>query len=177
MNGTDTFQKRYGEEFEVGELAPSGTWLLPFSIGLAMEKSGEEICVPANGQFTGFLSKEVTADGPTFEEMELGYPNLPTKIGEKATLTALQDGALIEVEGEDAIAYSEAGDHLLVTTGTGHVNTDTAEGTSLSFKQGKWYIAQTGDFVFGILRKQLTPVTAGNIRLEIEIRRGDIVTA
>lgn len=179
MNGTDYFQIRYGDVHNVGELAPSGT-ANAWPIGTAMMKTDPEVCVPAAaaGQFDGFLAKEVTAAGPTFEQMSLGYPNLPTKYGEKVTLLVPEDGALIEVEGEPDIAATATptttGTHLLVTgTTTGYLTTSTAKDTPLSFTNGRWYVAQTNDFVFGILRRQLTPKTTANVRIEIEIRRGD----
>ena len=177
MNGTDFFQVRYGTAVLIGELAPSGT-AQAWPIGTAMQKTDDEVCVPADGNFDGFLAKEVTAAGPTFEKMTLGYPNNPAKYGDKATLKALPDGSLIEVEGEPTIIVTATpttyGTHLLVTSGTGAISGTTAQDTRLSFKNGRWYEAQVGDFVFGVLRRQLTPKTALNIRIEIELRRGEL---
>lgn len=174
MNGTNYFQHRYGEETDIGELAPSGT--PDFEIGTAMRKTDPEVCVPADGKMTGFLTKKVTTAGPTFEELTLADPNSPAKYGNKVTLKQIAVGGIIEVEGEASKAYNADTDGLLVTSGTGDV-TSAAAGDALSLQNGRWRAAQTGDFVCGRVIRQMTPNTAGNVRLEIEVLAGDVAVA
>lgn len=170
MNGTDYFRVVHGEAHHIGELEPSGT-TVPWEIGCSMVRTDPEVCTPSNGDHTGFLTKKVTTDGPSFEDMNFNK-NLPAKLGQKVSLAQLPDGALIEVEGEPSITATAASPGLIVTSGTGAITGATARASKLSFKNGRVYLAQTGDYIFGVLREQMTPIaSASNIRILIEIRR------
>jgi hypothetical protein len=107
-----------------------------------------------------------------FEQMTLGYGNLPAQIGTAVSLRNVLPGSLIEVESEPSITafvYSGYG-QLLVTSGTGGITTSTALETELSVYNGRWRVAQSGDVVRGVLKAQLTPfVAATNVRILIKI--------
>lgn len=177
MWGTDYFQIVHGEGTLVGELTPTGTFT-SLEIGTPMQRQADygdthsEIC-GVSEPCHGFLTKKVTEDGPTFEQMELGYKNVPALKGHKVSLKSLADGDMIEVEGEPSKAHNASSVGHLVTSGTGAISTSTAAATDLSIQSGRWRVAQTGDVINGRLRKQLTPVAdASNIRILIEITRG-----
>ena len=107
-----------------------------------------------------------------FEQMMLGYGNLPAQIGTAVSLRNVTAGSLIEVEGEPSIgAFDYSGySQLLVTSGTGAITTSTAQETQLSLMNGRWRVAQTGDIVRGLCKAQLTPFVAStNVRILIKI--------
>ena len=113
-----------------------------------------------------------------FEQMVMGYGNLPAQIGTAVSLRNVLPGALIEIEGEPSIgAFSYAGySQLLVTSGTGAITTSTAQETQLSVMNGRWRVAQTGDVVRGILKSQLVPfVASSNVRILIKLEAGGAV--
>ena len=110
-----------------------------------------------------------------FEQMTLGYGNLPAQIGTAVSLRNVAPNGLIEVEGEpskgafDYTGYSQ----LLVTSGTGAITTSTALETALSLMNGRWRVAQTGDVIRGRLKAQLTPfVASSNVRILIKLVTG-----
>ena len=116
-----------------------------------------------------------------FEQMVLGYGNLPAQIGTAVSLRNVLPGALIEVEGEPSIqAYDYSGYSQLIVTGgaTGAITTSTALETQLSVVNGRWRVAQTGDVIRGILKAQLTPfVASSNVRILIKIEGGGAIKA
>ncbi|MBE7466750.1 MAG: hypothetical protein HS116_25045 [Planctomycetes bacterium] len=171
MFGTDYFQIIHGEGIRVGEKAPSGDWD-SLEVGTAMVANGPTTSIPANGRLEGFLLKKVTEDGPSYEDLNLGAPNHPAKKGQAVTMEKLPDGAIIEVEGEPEKAFDDETPGLLVTDGTGAIDDEDTAGTQLSVKNGRWYKAQSGDYVEGLLHEQVDPVADdANVRIQIEIRR------
>ncbi len=177
MFGTDYFQIIHGEGHHIGELTPTGTFTT-LERGTAMQRSTtygdthSEVAGVAEG-LQGFLAKKVTDTGPSFENMTLGYQDLPAKIGQKVTLVQANDGDVIEVEGEPSKAYNASSVGHLVTSGTGAISGSTAAGTELSLQGGRWRVAQTGDVINGKLISQLTPVAdASNIRIKVRITQG-----
>ena len=114
-----------------------------------------------------------------FEQMVMGYGNLPAQIGTAVSLRRAISGlTMLQVEGEpskgafDYTGYSQ----LLVTSGTGAITTSTALETQLSLMNGRWRVAQSGDTVRGLLKAQLTPlVAATNVRIRIAITTGGVV--
>jgi len=174
MFGTDYFQIIHGEPVHVGELTPTG-FTSPAEKGMFMQREGAEHCKPATSSgapAAGFLTKQITDDGPTFEKMTLGYPDLPAKTGQKVTLGVLPDGSLIEVEGQPSKAHNVAQLGHLVTSGTGAISTSTAAETEVSLQSGRFRVAQSGDYVEGVIKRQVDPVAdASNVRVAIEIRR------
>lgn len=179
MFGTDYFQIIHGEFFTIGELVPSGLAVSgdKFERGTAMDRNGvANVCVLGEGDYVGFLTKKFTFDGPDFQSMTLGDPDLPAKAGQAATLAVLPAGGELEVEGEPSKASTAASLGLLVTSGTGAISNATAIETDLSIKDGRWRVAQTGDRVCGTLKAQLTPIVdaVNNIRILISLKRGQI---
>jgi len=179
MFGTDYFQFVHGESHDVGELTPTGTFD-SLEVGTFMERqpsypdSHSRPCENTSRQ-EGFLVKKVTTDGPSYERMSLGYPNLETKKGHKVTLRVPAPGAIIEAEGEPSKAYNASSVGHLVTSGTGAITTGTALETALALKNGRWYAAQTGDRVCGLYKGNLTPhADASNVRCRIQIFDGGI---
>lgn len=167
MFGSDSFQLVYGETIHIGTLAVSGA----YPKYTAIDDRGDNINGdPAEGEAIGFLSQDVTLVGPTFEQMSLNFRDLPVKSGNKSTLECPDVGAQIEVENEPSKAFNSAdGLKRIVTTGTGALTAGTAKDTEVSFKNGRFYAAQTGDRVWGrVLNAAVTPFVTANIRIRIE---------
>lgn len=170
--GSEYFQIRHGKTENIGELTPTGT--SPLNRGLAMKRSDETYSEVGEGDMTGFLAQKVTTAGPSFEDLNF-KKDLDALMGHKVSLISLEDGGEFEVEGEPSKAYTDSQNGLVVTSGTGAIAADTAAGTQLSVKSGRWYQAQTGDFVLAILRKVITGVAdSSNIRILCEMRRSGI---
>jgi hypothetical protein len=115
-----------------------------------------------------------------FEQMTLGYGNLPAQVGTAVSLRNVAPGGLIEIEGEPSIsAFVYTGySQLLVTGGTGAITTSTALETQLSVFNGRWRVAQTGDVIRAILKAQLVPfVAASNVRILIKLEGGGAIKA
>jgi hypothetical protein len=137
---------------------PVGTALVVTSVDA---DTGERTFAVANLKADGFLVREsvVPADGTN------GNPRTDTQIlynqGLEVPFTAGRHGTIewgceIEAEGTD----------LLLTSGTGALASNTAEGTVCSFKGGKFYEAQTGDLGQFRVVAQMTPITAGQVRIK-----------
>ena len=183
MWASDFFQVIHGDVEAIGELTctgslPYGTWMDDFGDGVN--------AVNATGDIIGFTTQPVTLNGPTFEQMTLGYRNLPAKSGTKVSLARVQEGGEIEVEDAIGQVYnttlSEAnfnasntgGQGLLVTSGAGSL-VGCANGTLVSAKNGRLYVAQSGDFaMFKVINPNVTPIvdTVNNIRLRLKKIQG-----
>ncbi len=173
MFGSDNFQIVYGETRHMGELTVTGA--LPK--GTAVDDSGDnDMAVLANGNAVGFITKNVTLAGPTYEQMSLNFRDLPETSGNKMTVEDVEIGGQVEVENEPSKAYNAStGAMLMVTTGTGDL-TSAAKDVDVSFKNGRFYAAQTGDRVWGrVLNSAVTPIVAGNIRVRIERVAGEVL--
>ena len=115
-----------------------------------------------------------------FEQMTLGYGNLPAQVGTAVSLRNVAPGGLIEVEGEPSIgAFVYTGySQLLITTGTRGITTSTALETQLTVLNGRWGVASVGDVIRGILKAQLVPfVAATNVRILIKLEAGGALKA
>ncbi len=174
MYGTEAFQIVFGETRHNGELTVTGA---DIPIGTAYDDSGDnELAELANGSSMGFITKACTTLGATFEQKTLGYKNIPGKSGEKFTLQDVLPGGQVEVENEPAKAYNSAdGQRLIVTTGTGDL-TAAAKDVLVSFKNGRFYEAQSGDQIWGrVINSACTPIIAdSNIRIRMERTSGGI---
>ena len=106
-----------------------------------------------------------------FEQQALGYGNLPAQIGTAVSLRRCVCGlTILQVEGEPNIAnYVYSGySQLLITSGTRAITTSTAQETELTLIDGMWGAAQSGDFVKGRLKAQLSPqANSSNVRIRI----------
>lgn len=133
-------------------------------LALGPDPSDSTKAVVADGdQFLGFLTRDVTTDGPVLaDHVYPGRLELPFKSGSEVSLEKADE---VEVEGE----AGNAG--LLVTSGTGAITTGSTVGTALSFSGGKLYAAQGSDQVFYRLSAQLTPVNGGAVRIRAEVVR------
>ena len=178
MFGNRYFQIRHGasEELIVGEFVATGAINRGTVMNVTTDESIDPTTVtPANGESLGFMSQNMTLAGPTIEQQFMQVGDLPLKSGSAVSLRKLVPGSLIEVENEPSLAYdASTGAQLLVTgSTTGYLTTSTAKNVNLSVKNGRWYVAQTGDRIIGRLVSQLTPVAAAtNVRILIEILAG-----
>jgi hypothetical protein len=185
--GNDRFQIRHGESIVLagdrtvtGE-CPQGLAMDQLAPNTAGADNNDLIATPAGaGGAIGFLTQRVVTT-PSVQDMLLGNVNAPQEaaVGERVTLERLPAGAEIEVECENGIASSVAhttgmkGGYHLVTSSTGAISATTAQGTQLSFENGRWRTAASGSRVTGtMLFAGLTPKTAGNIRCLIRIEDG-----
>jgi hypothetical protein len=75
----------------------------------------------------------------------------------------------LEVESPDNVESTNSA--------TGAVSALTAVGTEMSFKDGKFYVAQPGDFAQYRLVKQMTPIVAGCVRIFVTRIQGTLVPA
>ena len=176
MFGSDNCQIRHGLDHHIGELTVDTTVALPYGSVMDQHATDNTKAILGVSEALGLLSKRVTPTGPTFEQMTLGQLNLDAKSGDKVSLIALVPGGTLELEGAPSIGAATAGEHLLVTTGTGALSGSTAKNTQLSVINGRWYEAQTGDRVLGrMLKADLTPLVVGNIRCLIEVIKGNVL--
>ena len=155
----------------------SRTIALASPYGLAVEDddpSAANAAIAAYGTgFLGFLMQEVTIAGPTALQLMAGVQQLPATAGHAVSI-AYGDTGEIEVEGADATGISTVA-ALLITAGTGAISASTAKHTELSFRGGKWRVAQTSDRVCGkMVDAGMTPDVAAQIRCRIRVFRGGI---
>jgi len=175
----------YGEPVAIGEYTVSAE--LPR--GTMMELSdtdGEYIdaCVGGETVPLGFLARNTDDEGVTLEDMVLGRGDTKVEVGEKVTVYQLPAGSVIEVECENSKAYNTAqpddtaDGYLLVTSSTGAITASLNKDTKLACQNGRWRVAQTGDFVCGQVQNSgLTPkITATNIRVRILIINGYVAS-
>lgn len=108
--------------------------------------------------FVGFLERDCVVGGPTLPDHV--YPNrieLPYTAGFEVSVIK---AAEVEVEG---------GDRLLIT-GTGSLSTNTVVGTKITFREGKFAAAQSGETVYGtVSANNLTPATENALRMRFEM--------
>ncbi len=145
--------------------------------GQAMEEddpSAANAAIAAYGTgFLGFLMQQVTADGVTALQHLASIKQVPAPVGQAISI-ATGEGEIL-VEGADSTGISTVA-ALLITAGTGAITSSTAKHTQLSFRGGKWRVAQTGDRVCGVMIDAgMTPEVATQIRCRIRVFRGGIV--
>lgn len=135
----------------------------PLMVSAIDADTGVKTFAVADGRCDGFLTKESrTTPGYSADELAFGLHTYPS--GEFSTpFEASKPGSIepaeaVEVEGSDYILGS----------GTGQITADTAAETVLSFDGGLFYVAQTGDWAWGRLVKQMTPVNGGACRIYVE---------
>lgn len=169
-----------GNEVKKGELlvsavdSPIGTWM-------DLDSTQVTYATVANGNSLGVLTQNVTTSGMTFEERELGRVPDTVPSGKAVTLLHFGVGAEIEIEAPDSSAYDAASTKsapvLMVTTGTGALSASTAKGTKCSYKNGRMYVAQSGDHAeWEVQNAALTPkVDAAYIRIQFRRIEGNDV--
>lgn len=145
----------------------------PLKIGSKDADTGINTFVVAAGRADGFLTKfSRVGEGAT--DAELANESLGLGAGEDGNFVrpyvAGQPGSIelaseIECEGADYIYGS----------GTGQVTSATAADTKLSFTNGLFYVAQSGDQAQWQLVKQMTPETAGQTRIYVKAIEGYLV--
>lgn len=115
----------------------------------------------SNGtEFHGFLTQAVVSGGNASQLKQdawLPGANLEYNLDLNAAVTIV-DADVVDAEGTDLILASGGG-----TEATG-ISAATPEGWSVSFTDGKFSIATTGQKVFFTLGANLTAETDGNVR-------------
>jgi hypothetical protein len=110
------------------------------------------------GHFVGFLTRNVTVTGPALaDHVYPGRLELDVKVGDACSLEKAD-----AVEAESSV--------YLMDSGTGAIDANTAVDSPLAFKQGRFYVAQSGDTPYFKLAAHLTPEDSGNatrIRAEV----------
>ncbi len=118
----------------------------------------------AAGQLLGFVTREVVDGGPSVIDRAQVFPGrleLPFALDQECSVE-LADA--VECEGSDYV----------LTSGTGALSTSTSLGAELSFFDGKFYEAQSGDEILFKLADRngsggsLTEETSGNVRILAE---------
>jgi len=137
----------------------------PRGLAIMRSKTAPEKGVPANpnsstlGQFLGFLTRPVVTGGPTVIQRAQLYGDSPAIKELELPFVA---GAECSLEMADAVV-AEGEDNIVAASGTGAITNATAIGTRCSFKNGRFYQAQSNDDVLfaladnsGISGSQLT---------------------
>lgn len=145
--------------------------------GLAMEDddpSASNGAIAAYGTgFLGFALQQVTTAGVTALQLMSGVKQVPAPVDGTISIATGAKGE-IEVECADAVGIGTTS-ALLITAGTGAISNTTAKFTELSFRGGKWRVAQTGDRVCGkMIDSGMTPDVASQIRCRIRVFRGGL---
>lgn len=114
----------------------------------------------ANGACLGFLKRDVVAGGPSIVERADVWPN-------HAELPDSQN-SMVTLDPPYA-AYEAEGDTYLLLSGTGALAANTALGSYIAFKNGKAYVAQSGDTAqYRLGAVMPTVVNAGAVRCLFE---------
>ncbi len=140
----------------------------PYGLALMNKTTDATLLIEATGSFLGFLTRNVTTAGPGLLE---AFDVLTT---DSSNPTALENvfKAGDEVSVEKADAVEAEGSQFLLASGTGGgINLYTAVGSELSFVDGKFRVAQSGDTAYFTLACHLTPDVAGNVRIRAEAIR------
>ena len=119
----------------------------------------DQVAVPATGpHFLGFLSRDVTADGPTFLHHTIpGYEGrfeLPEKVGNTVSL-----------EHSDEFSV---GDDLLVMSGTGAISGSLPSATKVEAWHGKFRQEQSAGDALWEIDAQLTPLDGETVRVRLK---------
>ena len=104
-----------------------------------------------------FITRKSLNGGPVLgDDTFPGRLELPFTAGDEASF---EDAEEIELEGAD---------HLYASTGV--ITAATAIDTEVAFKDGKARVAQSGEYVWGLLKSAtLTPEDSGNtVRIRVE---------
>lgn len=92
------------------------------------------------GAFVGFLTRDVVVGGPTTIQRAQPFGDTPLIKELELPFSAGQECSI-----EHADAYVAEGNAYILSSGTGAITGSTALGTRCSFKNGKTYVAQSGD--------------------------------
>lgn len=170
MHGSQYFQIVEGREFENIGVHKVTSSPAPLYIGQAFSidpsNTTQVIAATGTGIFRGFLTHDVVADSTANRktnvlDVMLGHTNIPSLAGLEITLARPVGACAIQVEGENLIELEDEDAAL---------GGDEANGTELTFLDGKWALALEGDFVHGLLRRWETPwVDAEDIRAAIDL--------
>lgn len=156
MSNFEILRPRPGPNFSL--IIPTSAGAQLRGQGIMRDPSNGLQGIPADGAFAGYLVRDVVVGGPTDVQRAQLYPGeleLPDTLGGSCSLRAADE---VIMEGP---SYVE-------TSGTGFLTTGTAINSKLAWKGGKLRVAQAGDQVYGYLANQLTPETAGNVRVVVQ---------
>jgi hypothetical protein len=154
-------------EFEIIRSYPGSNVSLAIPVvaarGVAMQTDGatptQAKLAGAGGHFAGFLTRNVTATGPTLaDHVYPGRIELDVKQGLECSL-------------EKADAVEAEGPTHVLDSGTGLIDMNTAADTELAFREGKFAVKQNGETAYYKLAAQLTPETVGQVRIRVEAIR------
>lgn len=159
--------------FPAGYVSPNtpGTVIYPRGTAAGAAGGGYQstqdilAAVLASGNnFLGFLTRDVADQGPSLFEVDI--PTNPLALPFTAGLECTLEKA-DEVECESSL--------YIQTSGTGAITASTALGTNLSFTNGKFYVAQSGDTAFfeltgnsGLPGNGPVPLISTNLRIMAE---------
>ena len=143
---------------------------LAFMVSSVDADTGERTFAVANGKADGFVVRDVRVPTDGIN----GNPRTDTEIlynqGLEVAFTGGRQGTLewgCEIEAE--------GTTYLLTSGTGALSTGTAADVKCSFKNGRFYVGQTGDLAQYRVVAQMTPINAGAVRIKFAEIEGYLV--
>ena len=141
-----------------------------FMVSSVDADTGARTLALANGKADGFLVRDVRVptdgiNGNPRTDAEILYNEgleVPFTGGREGTL---EWGSEVEAEGTT----------YLLTSGTGALSTGTAADVHCSFKNGRFYEAQSGDTAQFRVVAQMTPINSGAVRIKFAEVAGYLV--
>lgn len=130
-----------------------------FALG-AHATDPEQFSVAQHNTFMGFMTRQMRLTGMTLSDRVFGVTS-DVPVGVESPFTSGQ-----EVTAEGAVEIEAEGSDYLWLSGTGLLDTNTAVGAKLSYKDGYLRVSQAGEQVNALLTaNNLTPVDAGVLRI------------
>lgn len=174
MSVYEPLRKNAGEQNISGRLPATGYPVgQPMMISSRAAGTGEITFALAAGVAHGFLTR-ASRTSDSGRAADDGNPRTDTEVlfnqGLESPFLAGDFGSI-----EVLTALEVESDAYIMSSGTGAVDVNTSVGTKLSFKEGRFYVAQTGDLAQFEVKAQLTPETAGQTRISIESVAGYLV--
>jgi hypothetical protein len=125
----------------------------------------------ADGMADGFLTREVRAVTDGDRPTDVANPRTDTEIlfgfGLESPFLAGREGSIERLE-----AVEVEGLEYIMTSGPNAIDDQTAEGTELSFEEGRFCVAAADQYAQFRLVKHMTPEAEDGIRIYVEMLRG-----
>jgi hypothetical protein len=154
-------------EADIHYIHGSTTFLAPRGLGVEVDPSDEDKLILANTAAGFVLERDIVGNTTDAEvDARLLETIMPTGFTKPYVLGATVSARRVtrmQLEGAD----------VLLTSGTGALSGSTTAGTQLGYANGRLRVAQTGDEVAYIVRRNLDPEDSANtFRLEVERQSG-----
>lgn len=136
-----------------------GNGLLPRGTAIGYGPDIDTGLLAQGSGFVGFMTRDLTDQGATLTELYI--PQNPLALPN-------QSGTAVGLEKAEEVQC--AGVSYILTSGTGAISLGTPQGTKLSFKDGRFYVAQLGDVPYYTLTFADTDTDgSGDLRILVEM--------